>query len=140
MLSGLRRRVAELAGQPLVQFLVLGAIFYGLYAWIGAGKAGVEDRVIRVTVADVSRLDAGWQARYNRPPTKEELAGLVREYVREIALYRHAVVDVTYATKSPRGNPIVEVSGVGVRLFLTRITVTYSATRNSHPCAGQRST
>ena len=36
-------------------------------------------------------LDAGWQARYNRPPTKQELAGLVREHVREIALYRHAV-------------------------------------------------
>ena len=91
MLADVRRSIAQALRQPLFQFLVLGAIFYGLYAWIGAGKAGEEDRVIRVTVADVSRLDAGWQARYNRPPTKEELAGLVRDHVREIALYRHAV-------------------------------------------------
>ena len=33
----------------------------------------------------------GFRARWNRPPTNEELTGLVREYVREIALYRHAV-------------------------------------------------
>jgi peptidyl-prolyl cis-trans isomerase C len=91
MLAGVGRRVAQAAGQPLVQFLVLGAVFYGLYAWMGGGGDGEEDKVIRVTVADVSRLDAGWQARFNRPPTKEELAGLVREHVQEIALYRHAV-------------------------------------------------
>jgi hypothetical protein len=91
MLTGVRRQIGQAARQPLVQFLVLGAVFYGFYAWIGGGGEGEEDRVIRVTVADVSRLDAGWQARYNRPPTQQELAGLVREYVREIALYRHAV-------------------------------------------------
>jgi len=91
MLAGVRRSVAQAAGQPLVQFLVLGAVFYALYAWMGGGGDGEEDKVIRVTVADVSRLDAGWQARFNRPPTKEELAGLVRDHVQEIALYRHAV-------------------------------------------------
>jgi len=91
MLTGVMRRMSRAAGQPLVQFLVLGAVFYGLYAWIGGGSAGEEDRVIRITVADVSRLDAGFQARYNRPPTQEEVGGLLRDHVREIALYRHAV-------------------------------------------------
>ena len=91
MLADVRRNVAQALRQPLVQFFVLGSVFYGLYAWVGQGSEGQEDNVIRVTVADVSRLDAGWQARYNRPPTKEELTGLVRDYVREVALYRHAV-------------------------------------------------
>ena len=72
MLAGLRRRVGQAAGQPLVQFLVLGAVFYGLYAWMGRGSTGEEDKVIRVTVADVSRLDAGWRARFNRPPPQAE--------------------------------------------------------------------
>ena len=91
MLSGVRQAIAKAAAQPLIQFLVLGAVFYGLYAWIIGSRAGEPDNVIRVTVADVSRLDAAWRARWNRPPTQEELAGLVRSHVREIALYRHAV-------------------------------------------------
>jgi len=91
MLSGVRQAIVKAAAQPLVQFLVLGAVFYGLYAWIIGSRSGEPDNVIRVTVADVSRLDAAWRARWNRPPTQEELAGLVRSHVREIALYRHAV-------------------------------------------------
>ena len=91
MLSGMRKAIAKAVGQPLIQFLVLGAVFYGLYAWIIGSRSGEPDNVIRVTVADVSRLDAAWRARWNRPPTQEELAGLVRSHVREIALYRHAV-------------------------------------------------
>ena len=89
--GGMRKALAKAAAQPLIQFLVLGAVFYGLYAWIIGSRAGEPDNVIRVTVADVSRLDAAWRARWNRPPTQEELAGLVRSHVREIALYRHAV-------------------------------------------------
>ena len=87
----LRKQIAKAAGQPLLQFLVLGAVLYLLYAWIGAPSVGESDKVIRVSAADVSRLDASWRARYNRPPTEEELAGLVKEHVQEIALYRHAV-------------------------------------------------
>ena len=89
--GGMRKVIVKAAAQPLIQFLVLGAVFYGLYAWIIGSRSGEPDNVIRVTVADVSRLDAAWRARWNRPPTQEELAGLVRSHVREIALYRHAV-------------------------------------------------
>ena len=81
----------KLLREPLVQFLVLGALFYALYTWIGGASAGEPDNVIRVTATDVSRLDAAWRARWRRAPTREELAGLVREHVREIALYRHAI-------------------------------------------------
>ena len=89
--GGMRKTIVKAAAQPLVQLLVLGVVFYGLYAWIIGSRSGEPDNVIRVTVADVSRLDAAWRARWNRPPTQEELAGLVRSHVREIALYRHAV-------------------------------------------------
>lgn len=86
-----RKQIAKAAGQPLVQFLVLGTVFYLLYAWIVGPSVGEPDKVIRVLAADVSRLDASWRARYNRPPTEEEFAGLIKEHIREIALYRHAV-------------------------------------------------
>lgn len=85
------KRIANFARQPFVQFVVLGAVFYALYAWISGPAPEERDTVIRVTAADVARLDAGWRARWKRPPTEEELTGLIRDYVREVALYRHAV-------------------------------------------------
>ncbi len=91
MATGVKKQIAKAVGQPLVQFLVLGAVFYLLYSWIGGPSVGEPDKVIRVSAADVSRLDASWRARWNRPPTEEELAGVVNAHVREIALYRHAV-------------------------------------------------
>ncbi len=87
----MKKVISDIVKQPFVHFLLLGAVFYLLYTWIGGPAIREPDNVIRVTVADVSRLDAAWRARWNRPPTEEEIAGLVRAYVREIALYRHAV-------------------------------------------------
>jgi len=91
MPDAVRRNMAKLLRQPLVQFLVLGALFYAVFAWVGGTTDSGSDNVIRVTAADINRLDAGWRARWNRPPTEGELAGLVRSHIREIALYRHAV-------------------------------------------------
>jgi peptidyl-prolyl cis-trans isomerase C len=87
----MRKNIAGVARQPLVQFLVLGVLFYGAFVWIGGAADDGPDQVIRVTAVDISRLDAGWRARWNRPPTEMEFAGLVRAHIREVALYRHAV-------------------------------------------------
>ena len=77
--------------EPLFHFLLLGAVFYGLYASTWGVNSEGSGEVIRVTAADISRLDAAWRARWNRPPTEKELQGLVQSHVREVALYRHAV-------------------------------------------------
>ena len=91
MVADVKNAFAKVAGQPLVQFLIIGAILYALTAWMWVSNADEDGKTIIVTATDVSRLDAAWRARFNRAPTQEELTGLVREYVREIALYRHAV-------------------------------------------------
>jgi len=77
--------------EPLVQFLLLGAVFYVLFAWIGGPDSREPEKVIRVTAADISRLEAGWRAQRGRKPTSEEFQGLVKGHIREVALYRHAV-------------------------------------------------
>jgi peptidyl-prolyl cis-trans isomerase C len=87
----MRKSISKVASQPLVQFLVLGAIVYALWVWIWGPGTKNDTKTIVVTATDVSRLDASWRARWKRPPTDEELLGLVRDYVRELALYRHAV-------------------------------------------------
>ena len=87
----MRNSIAKVASQPLVQFLVLGAVLYGLSVWIWGPGAEEDNKIIVVTATDFSRLDAAWRARWNRPPTNEELTGLVRDYARETALYRQAL-------------------------------------------------
>ncbi len=77
--------------QPLFHFVVIGIAFGILYAWVWKRDDAASDRTIRITAADIARLEAGWQARWNRFPTPEEKAGLIQAQIRESALYREAV-------------------------------------------------
>lgn len=87
----LRKTLSDLARQPLVHFLVIGVAVGVLYGWLRDRGATDPDRTIRITAAEIGRMEAGWQARWNRPPTPEEMEGLIRTQVREAALYREAV-------------------------------------------------
>jgi peptidyl-prolyl cis-trans isomerase C len=87
----MKKSIASAASKPLVQFLVLGTILWALSVWIWGPGAEEDSKTIVVTATDVSRLDAAWRARWNRPPTNEELTALVRDHARETALYRYAV-------------------------------------------------
>jgi hypothetical protein len=89
--TNLRKAVADLVRQPLLHFLVIGAAVALLYAWLADPDATRPDRTIRITAANISRLEAEWRARWNRPPTPEELDGLIRAKIREAALYREAL-------------------------------------------------
>jgi hypothetical protein len=87
----LRKIISDLARQPLVHFLVVGALLgFGL-RWVADEPPQEDTTTIRITSTEIARLDAGWRARWNRPPTPEELNGLVTAQVREVALYREAI-------------------------------------------------
>jgi hypothetical protein len=80
-----------MAKEPLIQFLFIGACIYGAYALFGAPDDDVADRTI---VVDANRIDSfisQWQRRWNRPPTRQELNGVINAFVREDILYRQAV-------------------------------------------------
>jgi hypothetical protein len=89
--TNLRQAVTDLARQPLVHFLVIGVAIAALYGWLGDRDAVRPDRTIRITSANISRLEAEWRARWNRVPTPQELDGLIRAQTREAALYREAL-------------------------------------------------
>lgn len=74
-----------------MQFLLIGVCIYGAYALFGVSDEDYEDMSVRV---DSDRIDAfigGWESRWNRPPTREEIDGVIEQYVREEVLYRQAV-------------------------------------------------
>lgn len=80
----------SLARQPLVQFLVIGAVIGLGYGLIG-DWSGDDERTVTISAAEIARLEATWRAQWNRPPTQQELDGLIRGQVRERVLYREAL-------------------------------------------------
>lgn len=74
--------------EPLVHFLIAGAVVYVVLA--DGGTASAERRIV-VDQAEVERLSERWSRTYMRAPTREELRGLVDEYVRDQVYYREAL-------------------------------------------------
>ena len=75
--------------EPLLHFLVIGAALFALYRFV----AGEEDgpREIVVTEAQVEALAQNFARTWMRPPTADEVRGLVDDYVREEIYYREAI-------------------------------------------------
>lgn len=82
--------IRALLREPLVHFLALGAVLFGLVQWRG-GSRGVGSDRITVGPGQVAALAAGFTRTWQRPPTERELKGLIDEYVREELAYREAV-------------------------------------------------
>ena len=83
--------ITGLIRQPLIQFVVLGALLGFAQHWMTGERVQQDETTIRSRATDVARLDAGWRARWNRAPTPEELDGLINAQVREVALHREAL-------------------------------------------------
>jgi hypothetical protein len=85
-----REPLARLLREPLVHFLIGGALLFALEGWLGSSG---EDPTYQVTVdaGQIARLQQAWQAQSGRLPNPEELDALVEDQVREEIFYREAV-------------------------------------------------
>jgi len=78
--------------QPLLHFLVLGALIYGLYLGFADNDNGEADATtIHVSAGEIEALTESWLRTWQRPPTPDELVGLVEGYLEEEVLYREAL-------------------------------------------------
>jgi hypothetical protein len=91
----------RLLREPLLHFLVLGALLFGLYSWINRGAAAEADEIV-VTLAQQQNLQLQFLRTRQRAPTPEELRGLVDNWVREEVLYREGL-----AMGLDRNDPVV---------------------------------
>ncbi|TDJ47150.1 MAG: peptidyl-prolyl cis-trans isomerase [Gemmatimonadetes bacterium] len=87
----MRDKLRNFAKEPLIQFLLIGACIYGAYAWFGTPDEDVTDDTIIVDAARIDSFIGQWQRRWNRPPTRRELDGVINAFVREDILYRAAL-------------------------------------------------
>jgi PPIC-type PPIASE domain len=77
----------SLLKEPLFQFLVLGAALFGLFHLVGNRKADAPEKIV-VSSARIDNLADGFARTWRRPPGKEELQGLVDDYIRDEVFYR----------------------------------------------------
>ena len=87
----MRNTLIRVAREPLAQFLLIGVCIYGAYAIFGAPDEDADERTIVVDANRIKGFIVAWERRWNRPPTSQELDGIVQQFVREDILYREAV-------------------------------------------------
>ncbi|KUJ82568.1 peptidyl-prolyl cis-trans isomerase [Microbulbifer flavimaris] len=75
--------------EPLLHFVLIGALLFGLSAVFS--DTGTEQDEIVVTQSRINHLTAVFERRWQRPPTEPELNRLVDNFVREEVLYREAL-------------------------------------------------
>jgi hypothetical protein len=79
----------NLVREPLAHFLVLGALIFGAFKFIS--RETIEPGKILITQGRIESLETAFSRTWRRPPTATELAGLIRDYVREEVFAREAV-------------------------------------------------
>ncbi|HVY08355.1 MAG TPA: peptidylprolyl isomerase [Burkholderiales bacterium] len=80
----------RLLREPLLHFLVLGALLFAFYGWLHRGLPGGADEIV-VTRAQVQNLEAQFARTWQRAPAPDELRGLIDNWVREEIYYREGL-------------------------------------------------
>lgn len=82
-----RAAAANVLREPLVHFLIAGALVFALFGPDGAP----QDRRIVIDASQVERLSAEFAQTFRRPPTRTELDALIDNAVRDEVYYREAL-------------------------------------------------
>lgn len=78
--------------EPLLHFALLGLALFGLHAALARpDESRAAEAEIVVTAGRIQSLAETFARQWNRQPTEVELAGLVRDFVREEVLVREAL-------------------------------------------------
>jgi hypothetical protein len=77
--------------EPLLHFLVAGALIFAVYDAFDEPASPSSSNAIVIGDAEMQFLRAQFEKLWGQPPADQELAPLVREFVREEVLYREGV-------------------------------------------------
>lgn len=84
------RRLKTIMREPLVHFLLIGAGLFLIYS-LATGPAMAPQNRIVVTPGQIEQMEARFTRTWMRPPTEQEMAGLIESYVRDEVYYREAL-------------------------------------------------
>jgi hypothetical protein len=82
-------RIKQTLQEPLVHFLLIGAALFLMFRFTTGPAGDGPDRIV-VTPVQVEQLEARFSRTWMRPPTQEEMDGLIESHVRDEVYYREA--------------------------------------------------
>lgn len=86
--SNLKRWLRE----PLLHFLLLGAVLFGIYAYLNRGRPGVEpSKQIVLSLDELRIMETYFESQWHRQPTPQEFQAMVEDKIREEVLYREGL-------------------------------------------------
>ena len=80
----------KLLKEPLIHFLGGALLVFGFF-WATGTNRDPADYAISISESDIERLKAGWVQNFRRPPTQQELDGLIDQQITEEIYYREAL-------------------------------------------------
>jgi hypothetical protein len=80
----------KLIREPFIHFVLLGAAIFVAYHFLSARVDNQPGKIL-ITQGNVTSMMIGFSRTWQRPPTREELDGLIRDRLREEVYYREAV-------------------------------------------------
>jgi parvulin-like peptidyl-prolyl isomerase len=82
----------RLLREPLIHFLLIGAVLFGLYGLAQSGRpATAPSKEIRLSLDEIRQLTLLYQSQWRRLPTPQELGRMVENKVQQEILYREAL-------------------------------------------------
>ncbi len=81
----------KLFREPLLHFLLIGAALFVVYGLVNDGTSDDADTRVIVSAGRIGQLENIFTKTWQRPPTADELKGLVDDFVLEEIYYRQAV-------------------------------------------------
>jgi len=83
--------IKRLLREPLLHFIVLGAVLFTGYTIWQPGGGVASSHEIALTFDELMQLEKLFESQWHRPPTPEEFSGMVETKVRQEILYREAL-------------------------------------------------
>lgn len=83
----------NLLKEPLLHFLCAGGLLFAAYLWLNpqpVDSSETSAHTVRVTAGEVEWLERTWTRQWQRPPSEDELKGLLAGYLKEKLLAREA--------------------------------------------------
>lgn len=80
----------RLLNEPLIHFLVLGALLFAAHGVLNRNASTAPGQIV-VTQGQLASMMESFQRTWQRPPTREEWEGLIRDRVREEVYCREAM-------------------------------------------------
>lgn len=83
--------VRRLIREPLVHFLLIGLGLFLIYGLLSPSTSPSGSTRIELSAEDLNQLQVTWMAQWKRPPTADEMRGLIDTRVQQEILYREAL-------------------------------------------------